>query len=300
MSGSGKVITRRDFLRGGICATLAAAMGLPLESQEKKTETSRLTKVVLIRDEKVIDEKGQINAEVIQQMLDQAVSELLGKKDPVLAWKNLIQPSDIVGIKSNVWRPLPTPVEVEQAIKRRVMDAGVPERNIDISDRGVRIRPIFQKSTALINARPLRTHHWSGLGGCIKNYIPFVSYAPDYHPDSCADLAAMWKLPIVKGKTRLNVLLLLKPLFHGIGPHHFNRKYTWEYKGILVGKDPVALDAVGLKIFQAKRLQYFGEEIPFKPPARHIILADTRHKLGTSDLQKIELVKLGWKQGILI
>jgi hypothetical protein len=67
-----------------------------------------------------------------------------------------------------------------------------------------------------------------------------------------------------------------------------------------VGTDPVALDAVGLRIFQAKRLAHFEEERPFKPPAHHIAFADTKHKIGTSDMRKIELVKLGWKEGILI
>jgi hypothetical protein len=32
----------------------------------------------------------------------------------------------------------------------------------------------------------------------------------------------------------------------------------------------------------------------------HIFLADTRHHLGTSDPNRIELVKLGWAEGILI
>lgn len=300
MNYSGKVITRRDFLKGGICATLAATMGFPWESQEKKAKIVKMTRVVLIRDKEAIDAKGRINAKVIQQMLDQAVSALLDKEDPIEAWKNLIKPTDVVGIKSNVWGPLPTPKEVEQTIKQRVMDAGVPEKKIGIDDRGVLDDSIFMNSTALVNARPLRTHHWSGVGGCIKNYVMFVPYPPDYHGNVCADLAAIWKLPIVKGKTRLNVLILLSPLFHGIGRHHFDRKYTWNYQGILVGTDPVALDAVGVHIFQAKRLDYFGEEKPLKPSPRHIILADTKHKLGTSDLQKIELVKLGWKEDILI
>jgi hypothetical protein len=62
----------------------------------------------------------------------------------------------------------------------------------------------------------------------------------------------------------------------------------------------VALDAVGLRIFWAKRLAYFGKDRPMKPPAHHIAFADTKHKVGTSDLRKIEIVKLGWKEGILI
>jgi hypothetical protein len=138
------------------------------------------------------------------------------------------------------------------------------------------------------------------LGTCLKNYVTFVSDIPDYHPDSCADLAKIWYLPQVKGKTRLNILIMLHPLFHGIGPHHFSRNYTWEYNGILVGQDPVAVDATGLRILQAKRREFFGRERPLQVPAKHIFLADTRHKLGVSDPDRIELIKLGYKEGIFI
>ncbi|MFQ6092175.1 MAG: DUF362 domain-containing protein [bacterium] len=293
------LITRRDFIRGTACASLAWAMGLRV-GEQKKVKPVKKTRVVLVRDADVMDKKGRIDAEAIQQMLDDGVTALFDKKDPVQVWKNLVKPSDVVGIKSNVWSPLPTPKEVEQALKQRVMDAGVPEKRIGISDRGVLRSRTFRNCTALINARPLRTHHWSGVGGCIKNYIMFVPKPSDYHGNSCANLAAIWNLPIVKGKTRLNVLVLLRPLFHGIGPHHFDRTYTWTYNGLLVGTDPVALDAVGLHLFRAKRLAYFGEERPMKPRPHHIVLADTRHHLGTSDLGKIELVKLGWKEGVLI
>ncbi len=305
MKKSEKIITRRDFIRGTTYATLATAMGLnfdkPNDSEAKgRVEPVKRTKVVLIRDADAMDKRGRINAKVIQHMLDRAVTTLLGKESPVEAWRLLVSPSDIVGIKSNVWGPLPTPKEVEQAIKMRIMNAGVTENNIGIDDRGVLRNHIFLNATALINVRPFRTHHWAGVGGCIKNYIMFVSYPPFYHGDSCANLGAIWKLPIVRNKTRLNILVVLTPLFHGIGPHHFDPRYTWEYKGILVGTDPVALDAVGLHLFQAKRLAYFGEHLPLSPPAKHIALANTRHKIGTSDLRQIELVKLGWMEEILI
>ena len=147
MTQISKNITRRDFLRGTTCATLALAMGL-FPEEEKIVGLPRKTKVVLIRDPDVLDAKGRINAEVIQQMLDKAVSALFDKKDPVEAWKLLVKPEDIVGIKSNVWRPLPTPEELEQAIKKRVMDAGVPEKNIEIDPRGVLQSKIFGQATA--------------------------------------------------------------------------------------------------------------------------------------------------------
>ena len=299
MTDREKTITRRDFLRGASCAALALAMGM-FPEEEITVELPAKTRVVLIRDPEVIDAKGRVNAKVIQRMLDEAVTTLFDKKDPIEAWKLLVKPEDVVGIKSNVWGPLPTPEELEQAIKKRVMNAGVPEKNIDIDDRGVLKSKIFRRATALINARPLRTHAWSGVGGCIKNYIMFVSEPSKYHGNSCADLGAIWNLPLVRGKTRLNVLVLLQPLFYGVGRHHFDSTYTWHYKGLLVGTDPVALDAVGLSVFQAKRLAYFDKERPLKPPAHHIVFADTRHKVGISDLRRIELVKLGWKEGMLI
>jgi len=299
MTRPATTITRRDFLRGTTFTTLALAMGM-FPEEEKIVAPVKKTKVVLIRDQDVMDAKGRINGKVIQRMLDDAVAALFDKKDPVEAWKLLIRPEDVVGIKTNVWTPLPTPEELEQAIKKRVMDAGVPKKNVDITDRGVRESKVFGKSTALINARPLRTHAWSGVGGCIKNYIMFVPRPSKYHGNSCEDLGAIWNLPLVKDKTRLNILVMLEPLFYGQGWHHFDPNYTWKYKGLLVGTDPVALDAVGLRIFQAKRLAHFGEERPFKPPAHHIAFADTKHKIGTSDMRKIEIVKLGWKEGILI
>ncbi len=286
-------ITRRDFMKETAAATLGVAIGLMPEPLVK-------TRVVLIRHEHALDANFQHNAAIIQQMLDQAVMTITDQKDILLAWKQLIQPGDIVGIKTNVWRYLPTPPELEGAIKQRLLDIGVQPEHISLNDRGVRQDPIFQKATALINVRPLRTHYWSGIGGCLKNYIPFASNPPDYHPDSCADLALLWQLPQVKGKTRLNILSVLNPLFHGRGAHHFDPRYVWQYKGLIVSTDPVAADAVGLKLIQAKRLEHFGQELEFETTPKHVQVAEVKHKLGVSDWKKIELIKLGWQEGSLI
>jgi len=296
---SKKIITRRDFLRVAALTPLAGAFAYGLKFPEAKEATEK-ARVVLIRDENALRSFKNSNPDVIHRMLDEAVATFFNEKDPIAAWKKMIKPSDIVGIKSNVWGPIPTTREVEQAIKRRIIDAGVAEENIGIDDRGVRRNPIFRKATALINARPARTHHWSGMGTCIKNYITFAPRWYEYHDDSCADLATIWKDFGLKEKTRLNILVMLNPLFHGIGPHHYSDRYVWEYKGFLVGQDPVAVDATGMRIIQAKRREFFGEDRPLKPPAKHIFLADTRHGLGVSSSDQIELIKLGWKGDILI
>lgn len=294
-----KLLTRRQIIKDATKAGIGSALLLnsPLNLFGQGEDKTR---VVLIRDENILDSGSSPRPEILNKMFDKAVLNLTGASDIKAAWKKIIKSDDIVGIKSNVWRYLPTPPALEKAIKKRVMEAGVSEKNISIRDRGVLSDPVFQKSTALINVRPMRTHAWSGVGSLVKNYIMFTNRPASYHPDSCADLAKLFELPVVKGKTRLNILVMLTPLFHGVGPHHFNKKYVWPYKGLIVSLDPVAADSVGLQIIQAKRKEFFREEKPLNPPAKHIYMADTRHHLGTADPKKIDLVKIGFKEGIFI
>lgn len=197
MDRNDTIITRRDFLRGATLATAAAVVGLPSLNAED-TSTQARSRVILIRDENAVADDGKLDGDVIEKMLNQAVAEFFETETSEDAWKKIIKPTDVVGVKSNDWGPLPTPTEVEEALKRGVMSAGVSEENIDIRDRGVLGSKIFQQATALINSRPMRTHHWAGVGGLLKNYIQFFPNPPDYHDDSCANLAKLWELPAVK------------------------------------------------------------------------------------------------------
>ena len=294
------IITRRSLLKKAATLAAGSALLMNLPVRVFGSTGNKQSRVVLIRDEAIIDAEGKVNAAVMQDMLDKAMLHLTRKSSVQQAWKGIIRPDDVVGIKTNVWSYLATPPELEKAIKSRVMEAGVADKNISIKDRDVLSDPVFQKATALINVRPMRTHAWSGVGSLIKNYIMFTPNPSSYHGDSCADLATLFELPEVKGKSRLHILVMLTPLFHGVGPHHFNKEFTWPYKGIIAGFDPVAVDSVGLQIIQAKRREYFGEDKPLNPPAKHILLADTRHHLGTADPEMIELVKLGWQKEAMV
>lgn len=228
---------------------MGSLIGLPVLSRASADQTPK-SKVVLIRNSTVADGSNW-QPRILEEMLDEAVVSLLGSPDVKSAWKQLVRPSDIVGVKSNAWSPLPTPAALEDAIAARLMEAGVREQNISIDDRGIGRNPVFKNSTALINIRPMRTHHWSGLGTLLKNYIMFASQPWMYHGNACEKLAAIWQKPQIKGKTRLNILVMLTPLFHGAGPHHFSRQYIWPYGGLIVSTDPVAADATGARIIQS-------------------------------------------------
>ena len=255
-------------------------------------------RVVVVRDAEVLDKGGHVRARVLSGMLDQAVTSLLLAKTADDAWKRLLKPSDVLGIKTNAWKYLRTPPALETAIARQARKVGITADRILVDDRGA--RKTLPSCTALINARPLRSHHWSGIGGCLKNYIMFVPTPWSYHPDSCADLGALMNLPAVKGKTRLHILVMLTPLFHGRGPHHFSSQYLWPYRGLVVSTDPVAVDRVGLEILRAKRLAHFGEARPFTTRTHHVELADTRHGVGIADLKRIDIEKIGWRKDLLL
>lgn len=299
MTEKKRVITRRDFIRTGSCVVMGGLVGFPL-IHKATGQTSEKSRVVLIRDQNVSAGYGSLKGEVLVDMLDQAVGTLFGAPNPAAAWREMVNPGDIVGIKSNVWGPLPTPATLEDALVDRLLESGVDARSISVDDRGVRRDSVFKKATALINVRPMRTHHWSGLGTLLKNYIMFVSAPWMYHGNSCEKLGTIWQKPHIKDKTRLNILVMVTPLFHGIGPHHFSRKYTWPYGGLIVSTDPVAADATGARIMQAKRNAYFAKNKPISPRPLHIEAADTKFGIGNSHPDRIELVKLGWEEDILI
>ena len=288
-------LDRRDFLSVGGGAAAATLFGAG-----RASTADAKTRVVLVRRREVLGADGRVNGVVLHGMLNEAVAALLGEKDAGAAWRRLVKPADVVGVKSNVWGPLPTPPELERAIRAEVVKAGVRAQNVAVDDRGVRSNPVFRRMTALVNVRPMRTHAWSGLGTCLKNVIMFVDNPPDYHGDSCASLGALWQLPQLAGKVRLNVLVMLTPQFHSVGPHSFAKDLIWPYYGLVVGVPPAPVDATGARIIQAKRRQHFGADRPVSPSPHHIEIAGSRYGLGPTDPAQIDLVRLGLAEDALV
>ena len=61
-----KLLTRRDFLKGSAGLVIGSAVGLP-------AQTAPNSRVVLIRHPEAVEAGSRFNAEVIQQMLDEAI-----------------------------------------------------------------------------------------------------------------------------------------------------------------------------------------------------------------------------------
>ena len=67
--------TRRDFLKTGAMAAAASAVYMNSPMKLFGMDESK-TRVVLIRNNNVVDATGKVNATIMQQMLDEAVKVL--------------------------------------------------------------------------------------------------------------------------------------------------------------------------------------------------------------------------------
>jgi hypothetical protein len=289
------IVTRRDFIRGSAGAALGAALlGPAWLKAEAKAAGGQRSLVVIVRDAKAMDANLSVDKQAVASMLEQALAQVTGKADARAAWLSLVKPTDIVGLVPTPHLN-PTHDQLIEVVRESLVAAGVPSGHIvHAQGRDVDLAPI----TALICLPALKAHWLTGIGTVIKNYILYSGAPRNYHHQDSAKLGEIWNLPQVKGKTRLVLVDALHPLCDK-GPQP-DPRYKWAYNGLIASLDPVAVDAVGLKIISAKREALRGEPWPISPPPICIEAADKVYKLGNSDPAKIDIKVFGWKENLLV
>ena len=266
--------------------------------------------------------EGRIDYNTIEVLLQTAVASAMGVETEDEAWDLLLTPGDRVGILVDVEGIQPHDPLLE-ALVRHIMDRGVPMRNIiifageeralfragyDISgnapgvqvmasdDQGYRrglTRIVFDYVTKLVNLSRLRVDPQIGMHATLSNSLAVVPYV-----DRERLLREPELLPEVAAKAtirRMTVLHILDALSPAWRQSESGRGYdTWSYNGVLASTDPVALDALARQILEEKiaQEQAFGGacpalEVPYLQPA-----AD-EYRLGTADLEAIEIVRTG-------
>jgi len=297
MENEQKRLTRRDFIRGTVGATLAASvLDVPWIIRTEASEAAdRVSQVTIVRDKDVMDGNKKINSSILQSMVNQTILQVTGKKQLRDAWGALVKPTDIVGLVPTSFLN-PTHQEFIDVVKESLIrDGGIPEENIVMAQGGKR-RP--NRCTALISMPGLKGHWLTGIGTVIKNYIMYSGRPSKYHREDSAKLGEIWLIPEVKGKTRLVLVDALHPLCDK-GPQ-VDPRYKWLYKGLIAGTDPVAVEAVCLKVLNEKRHALRGEPWPVSPPPLCVEAADKAYGLGTSDMAKIKINPVGWKEDLLV
>jgi uncharacterized protein (DUF362 family) len=150
--------------------------------------------------------------------------------------------------------------------------------------------------TALINVPVLKDHRLSGITFCMKNMYGCIDNPGMLHDNGCdpyiADLNA---LPIIRARTRLHIGDCLRVLYQcgtsGSSDHQ------WNYGGILLGTDPVALDYTGWGIIEDKRTAEDMVSLEEEGRAPNYIhtAGDPHHRLGHCSPDRIilEQIQLG-------
>jgi hypothetical protein len=294
MKNDQKLLTRRDFIRGTVGATLTVSLlGMPWPRGSAQAARSSL--VTVVRDKNVMDAGLKVDVKILRTMVDQTVLRVTGKIDIQKAWAALVKPDDIVGLVPTPHLN-PTHQELVDVVKAGLMkEAGISEKNIIMAQGGKR-RP--GKCTALISMPGLKGHWLTGIGTVIKNYIMYSGRPSNYHQEKSAKLGEIWRIPEVKGKTRLVLVDALHPLCDK-GPQA-DPRYQWAYNGLIAGTDPVAVETVCLKIMTEKRHALRGEHWPISPPAICVEAADKVYGLGTSKMEEIKIAHFGWEEDLLL
>jgi len=288
-------MTRREFVRHTMSTALVAPALTGLGVEAFQARQPRTSLVTLVRDERALNASHDVDPTVLGRMLDDTVMRATGERTPRDAWRSLFKPTDTVGVVAGV-SLIPTHQELVEAVRQRLADAGIPPQQIrdvqHVRDMQNAIENV-RASTALLSLPALKAHWLTGLGTVLKNYIMFSGEPRRYHDQDNVNLGEIWTLPEVKGKTRFVLVDALRPLCDK-GPQP-DPRYMWDYKGLIAGTDPVAVETIALRIIMEKRRALRGEPWPISPPPLCVAAADERFHLGTSRMEEIKLQRAGWE-----
>ena len=149
-----------------------------------------------------------------------------------------------------------------------------------VAGHTVSLSPLLDAVDHLINVAALKDHSMAGVTLSLKNNFGLIHSAQMLHgkvdqgsgcEPGISQLAACGP---VKGKARLAVLDALVGVCQG-GPGPAEARHTFRHAGILVTRDPVALDRAGLKIIETRRAALGLEPVaerrsPNPSPTEHI------------------------------
>jgi uncharacterized protein (DUF362 family) len=376
-------LDRRDFVKllaaGGIAVAAAPLAEHPLlAAQSQKPATNIKDALKVPRSEvslpgkfpgKVVRAKddlsiagGMPDTAVLDRMLRRSLLALTGASTLKSAWRELVTPDDVIGLKVNpvAGKTLSTSPEIVHVIIRQLEASGIPLKNIVIWDRrefelhdagftaesfpGVRIVGTEQKDAAgsfvdadgklygermidrdwfywadaeekydaetlpyminegkhsyftrictkdvtkIINI-PILKNAGPTVTLCLKNLaFGSISNTGRLHKqlwaETCAEVPAFAP---VRDKVVLNIVDGIKGCYNG-GPGAEPQFFT-EYKTLLVGTDPVAVDRVGYEIVLKKRLEEKVQKEE-SPRGKTFLELAAQQNLGIADLKKIDL-----------
>jgi uncharacterized protein (DUF362 family) len=146
---------------------------------------------------------------------------------------------------------------------------------------------------AVINLPVLKDHGIAGVTMALKNLFGAIHNPNKYHTNAGDPYVADVNMfPAIRQKVRLTICDALTAQYEG-GPSYMPQ-WSWPYNGLIVARDPVALDYTGWQILERKRAEKGMKPLRelHREPLYIATAADARHRLGTNDPNLIGVVEV--------
>ncbi len=171
---------------------------------------------------------------------------------------------------------------------KEALDSGSSYREYDSGYGAVKIsRILTEEADSLINLGLLKDHGIAGVSIALKNISHGVISHPEiFHDNSCDPfIAAINSIPVIKDKLKLHICNGIVGLYEG-GPMP-QRRHVWNNNGIMLSRDPVALDTIGMNIIEKKRKEKELRSLFNRPNLPKHIETAAKYGLGVNDLNLI-------------
>lgn len=131
---------RRRFLKTTAAASSGILFGSVPGCEGRHTASGQTTgnsRIVIVQKAGVIQKNWRVATADVQQLLDAGMQKWFETDSVAAAWRSLVEPSDVVGIKVNclAGRGLSSRPELVDAIIQGLRLAGVKDKNIYVWDR---------------------------------------------------------------------------------------------------------------------------------------------------------------------
>ena len=322
-------ITRREFIKAaGAGAAFVAAGGLG--PQFLNAAPAAGTTVAVVRAPGLLKLKKAEQLKKYRQMIDAGLARASGQSADAVLKKQFSGPEFIsMKVNPVGGKLMGTNPNMTAALCELLADAGVKENGMIIWDRadkelllagyklnksknGIRCvgtdsigyddkeitsgsvtakfsRVLTRYTDALINLPVMKTHSAAGVSIALKNHYGSFDRPDKCHANGCDPfIADVNAVPLIKNKTKLIVVDAARPQYDK-GPMPVEDA-RWDYEGIVVGFDPVAVDAVCADIIAKMAIK--KNATPWKTVKTGMpqcLLTAAARGLGVADLKKINV-----------
>ena len=213
---------RRDFLKTCIASAAFTAGMSPFGPFSTPVEKS---KVVISRDPLLRGGGSSLDSGRLLKMLDRSVQALHSSDSPQEAWKKVVRPGEVVGLKVNclAGRGISTSVLLVEVICERLQEAGVAKKDIVIWDR---LNTDLESAGFRVTTGPDRIRYMGNdTLGYEEDLAIYGSVGSRVSKTLTQLCDAVINLPVLKDHSIAGVTIALKNMFgaiHNPNKYHLN------------------------------------------------------------------------------